>query len=168
MAIEPVAPERIVIAQDFGLKNVDYIAIACREAGVPFPVACALFEKESKGINQWGNDEDGFFRELPPEFLVTKSTFEVFEYYVMELGRKSNGVGPAQITWKGFFPDMRKRGLWPWNVHDNMLYGLELLHLYKAKLGATWETAGTAYNGQKSYGIDLAEKVNEWRERLRQ
>lgn len=165
--VAPVARWRIRTATDFGLANAEVIAQACREARVPFYVACALFEKESKGRNVWGNDKGGMFADLPADLLVTKGGYEIFEYYVVELNRTSNGVGPAQITWRGFFPDMRKKGLKPWDVHDNMLYGLQLLYLYKQEKGATWEDAGTAYNGAESYGIDFMMKVVEWKKRLR-
>jgi hypothetical protein len=167
--VNPVSPERIEIAMLHGLHNVPTMALACREAEVPFFVACALFEKESKGKPVWGNDEGGVFKELPdddPAFYVTKATFKIFEYYVFDLGRTSNGVGPAQITWKGFFPDMKAKGLKPWNIHHNMLYGLQLLHDYKNVHGATWEDAGTKYNGAKSYGVDFAAKVREWKQRF--
>lgn len=156
---------RIQIAVDHGCVNVQPMMLASAAADVPFPVACALFTKESYGgKNIWGNDENGMFSSLPEDFLVTKGAFEVFEWYVVEAElRTSNGVGPGQITWKGFFPDMRAKGLRAWVPLDNMTYGLELLHDYKAKAGATWEDAGTAYNGHRSYGIDFAEKVREFR-----
>lgn len=164
--MNPVSETRIQAAEDFGLRNADQIALACREAGVPFFVACALFEKESGGRNLWGNDVGGMFADLPNDWLVTKGAFEIFEFYVVTKQQTSNGVGPAQITWRGFFPDMRAKGLKPWVPHDNMLYGLQLIHDYKNVKGATWEDAGTKYNGARSYGEDFAEKVAEWKNRL--
>lgn len=164
--MEPVTDKRIKIAEEFGLENVPAAAEACRNAGVPFFVACALLEKESMGRNVYGNDVGGVFTDLPSSFRVNRGNFEVFEYYVVKRGKASNGVGPAQITWRGFFPDMRKKGLKPWRPYDNMLYGFGLLALYKAEHGATWEDAGTKYNGARSYGVDFAKKVREWKTRL--
>lgn len=164
--LAPVSPERIQIARDYGLANVPSAAKACREAGIPFYVACALLEKESGGNNVWGNDPGGMFSELPSDFRVTESTFRIFEYYVVMLGRQSNGVGPTQITWRGFFEDAKKKGLALWHPYDNMIYGFGLLALYRAQEGTTWEDAGTKYNGSKAYGKDFAEKVRAWRKRL--
>jgi hypothetical protein len=163
----PILPlRRIRIATKFGLHDALTIARAARKAEVPYFVACALFEKESMGRNIWGNDVGGTFEELPFGWEVTKGAYEIFEYYVVTLKAASNGVGPAQITWRGFFQDMRIKGLQPWKPYHNMLYGLQLLHDYKNVHGATWEDAGTRYNGARSYGVDFAAKVREWRERF--
>jgi hypothetical protein len=165
----PILPLRkIRIATQFGLENATTIALAARKAEVPLAVASALFEKESMGRNIWGNDRGGVFEPLPFGWQVTKAGYEIFEHYVVVLGYTSNGCGPAQITWRGFFPDMRAKGLKPWRPYDNMLYGLQLLHDYKNVHGATWEDAGTKYNGARSYGIDFAEKIREWRTRYRE
>lgn len=162
----PVSDRRIQIATDHGIHNADILAVAAREAGVPYNVACALMQKESGGLNLWGNDAGGMFNELPADITVTKGGYEVFEYYVVHLGHTSNGVGPCQITWRGFFEDMRAKGLKPWDVHDNMVYGLGLLALYRAKGDHTWEYVGEKYNGSKSYGISFAQFVAEWKARF--
>lgn len=158
-----VRAQRIAVAKSFGLSNVDAIANAAIEVGFPFYAACALFEKESMGRNCYGHDKGGALSgfELP----VTKDNYAVFRWLVFEKGQVSNGVGPAQITFKGYFLDMEKKGLKPYDVHDNMVYGLTILLAHYAK-EKTWQGAGTRYNGAESYGIDLAKRVNQWRQRF--
>jgi hypothetical protein len=161
----PVSEARIQVAKDFGLENVDEIAITCREANVSFSVACALFQKESGGRNVYGHDAGGALSGF--EKRVTKGNFEVFYWLVFDKGQTSNGVGPAQITWKGFFTDMLEKKLKPWNVHDNMLYGLQLLRSHYDANGKSWKAAGARYNGAEAYGVDLEKKIGEWKTRFK-
>lgn len=171
--MSPVSRRRRTLAEDHGLVNVDQIAITCREAGVPFFVACALFSKESSGRNVYGHDVGGALSgfELP----VNRHNFAVFRWMVLEHGHLSNGVGPSQITYAGsvtngkrsggYFKVMEDKGLEPWDVHDNMLFGLQILKGHYDRLG-TWEAAGTAYNGKASYGADLADRIADWKKLL--
>lgn len=170
----PVAAWRIAKAEERGLVNVDQIALACREAGVPFYVACALFEKESGGRNVYGHDVGGALSGFPLE--VNRDNFAVFRWLVVEKGALSNGVGPSQITYAGslhgsrrdggYFRVMESDGLKPWDVHDNMLFGLQILRGHKDRTG-TWRAAGTAYNGRESYGVDLEHRIEDWRKLLK-
>jgi len=163
MDTPPVTAERIGIAKDFGLWNVDDAAIACREAGLPFWAACALLQKESMGRNVYGHDEGGALAGFPHE--VNFDNWLVFEWLITMEGQTSNGVGPTQITWKGFFFDMERKGLKPWVPLDNMEYGFGLLASLREAEG-TWEKAGTRYNGRESYGADFLVKCREWKQRL--
>ena len=158
----PVSDARIQVAYGYGLHNVDHIAATCREAGVPFHVACALFEKESMGRNVYGHDKGGALSGFP--YPVSRENYRVFIWLVRN-GQTSNGVGPAQITWPGFFSLMLDDDLKPWDIHDNMRFGLDLLRSYHDFTG-TWQGAGTKYNGAEAYGVDLAKKVGEWKGRL--
>lgn len=177
-APNPVPAEKIAIARSYGLVNVSALATASRRAGVPFAVACALMSKESGGHNVYGHDRGGVFSTSDgpvviagvtyhryTDIEVTALNYALFQWKVAA-GARSNGVGPAQITWPGFFPDMLEQRLKPWRVQDNMTYGLGLLALYKAKEGATWEDAGTAYNGSRDYGVDFHRLCRIWRTRL--
>ncbi len=161
---EPVTAERIQVAKDFGLVNVDQIAITCREVGIPFFAACALFEKESMGRNVYGNDFGGALAGFPD--MVNQSNFRVFWWLVNNKGQTSNGVGPSQITSKGLLIEMRKRELMAWDVHDNMFFGLELLWGFFQDT-KSWIEAGTKYHGTgDNYGVDLKMKVDDWKFRL--
>lgn len=168
-----VTKTRVAAAARF-ISNADVAAKACRVAGLPFFVACALLEKESKGRNVYGHDAGGALAgfELP----VNKGNFEVFRWLVIEQGQTANGVGPCQITYAGsrrkdgtrdggYFRQMEERGLDAWDPYDNMLFGFGLLagH-YEAK--GSWEAAGTAYNGASAYGKDLAARIKVWKDRL--
>lgn len=155
--------QKLELAQRHGLSNTKHILAACREAKLPFYAACALMEKESRGRNVYGNDSGGTFAGAP--FGVNKYNWVVFRWLVITKGARSNGVGPAQLTYKGFFTDMEAQGLKPWEPHDNMLYGFRLLKKYKNERG-TWEGAGTAYNGSSTYGREFADIVEKWRRRV--
>ena len=160
--VAPVTKGRIAIAAKT-LANADVAAVACRKAGLPFYSACALLEKESGGKNIYGNDKGGVLSGFPGE--VNADNFAAFRWEVVERGRTSNGVGPAQITYRGFFVDMAKQGLRPWVPADNMLYGFRLLKAHY-DAGGSWIAAGELYNGARTYGIDLSKKVDEWKQRL--
>jgi hypothetical protein len=160
---KPVSERRKGIAVQYGLHNVECIALVCREAGVPFYVACALFEKESGGRNIYGHDAGGALSGFPLD--VCEGNYGVFEWLVFTKGQTSNGVGPSQITYKGFFTQMKAQGLKPWDVHDNMLFGLKTLGGYFAQYGS-WTEAGHHYNGATVYGVDLAHKIEIWKQRF--
>lgn len=159
--MKPVAKRRIRIAREHGIRNADIAARACREAGLPFYVACALLEKESHGQNIYGHDAGGALAGYPGP--VTESSYDVFEWLVKNTAYNSNGVGPCQITWFPYFARMKNEGLKPWDVHDNMLFGFRLLkgHLDAAK--GNYVAAGRSYNGATSYGIDLSHRVQKWK-----
>lgn len=167
---------KIAKAESRGLANVDHIAVACREAGVPFYVACALFTKESGGRNVYGHDAGGALSGFPNN--VTRDNFLVFRWLVIEKGALSNGVGPSQITYAGslkngrrdggYFREMESQGLDPWDVHDNMLKGLMILKGHYLRSGKSWRAAGTAYNGRTEYGIDLEKRIADWKSYLSQ
>lgn len=160
---KPVTPKRIKIATQHGIANAEVAAEVCREVGLPFFVACALLEQESMGRNVYGHDAGGAMSGFPDP--VNFGNWRVFRWLVIDKGQTSNGVGPCQLTYKGFFLDMEKQGLKPWRVRDNMLYGFRLLKGYHDKNG-NWILSGQAYNGSRAYGEDLNVKIKEWKRRL--
>jgi len=170
---KPVAPWRVEAAKKAGIQNAELAARACRKAGLPFWVACALLEKESHGRNVFGHDSGGAGPHGQP---VTKERFQDF-YRKVLAGATSNGVGPCQITWAGslqngkrdggYFNQMIRMGLDPWDPEENMVFGFALLRSHYNRLGDSWEKAGTAYNGSPDYGRDFLAKVKVWRDRLK-
>lgn len=150
------------VAEAFGLSNVDAAIEAATEAGLPLAAAFALMEMESNGRNIWGGDVGGYFSGKKGE--VTEADYRTFRKAI-DGGAKSNGVGPLQITWKGFFPDAEKQGLQLWVPRDNFLYGFRLCESYHKKFG-DWLTVGTRYNGKAAYGKTFARRVGEWAKRL--
>jgi len=174
--MEPVTEERIGIAKEFGLDNVEDAALACRssEPPLPFWAACALLQKESGGRNVYGHDVGGALSGFP--LPVNQGNWQAFRWLVLEKGQTPNGVGPCQITYAGpakdgrrdggYFRQMEERGLRPWVPLDNMTFGFGLLAGHRERLG-TWRDAGSAFNGSTTYGDDLLKKINEWRVRLK-
>lgn len=159
-----VSKQKIEIATRFGLHNAAILANATREVGgISYAAACALMEKESWGANVFGHDAGGA---MSGAGEVTLEKWREFRHLVVDLGHTSNGVGPSQITYSGFFPAMEHLGLKPYDVHDNMLYGLRLIRGYWLTHGHSWTAAGTAYNGALVYGQDLKVKVAQWHLRL--
>jgi hypothetical protein len=152
-------------ARAAGLHNVRPLAIASTRSRLPFYAACALMEKESGGRNIYGHDRGGVFT-IDGTKPVTRENWLEFRRLVVEQGRTSNGVGPAQITYRGFFPLMEAAGLRPWVPVDNMLFGCRLLRGYFYEGGESWVYAGRRYNGAEAYGVDLARRVSAWRSRL--
>lgn len=159
---------RITIASTL-LSNAQTAAVACRDAEIPYAVGCALLEQESNGRNIYGHDEGGALSGYPGQ--VNEENFRVFYWMVFSKGVKSNGVGPCQITYKGYFQQMAVAGLDPWKPYDNMLFGFRLLKAYYTQFGS-WEKAGAAYNGgvtfpDAEYGKEFKAKLNVWRARFK-
>lgn len=156
-----VTTDQIAKVKAAGFVNVGHIANACDATGCMFYLAVAMIEKESKGRNVYGHDAGGALSDFPKP--VNQHNFEVFEWLVFIKGQTSNGVGPAQLTSKGFFTQMRDQELKPWDPADNIFFGVKLLHNYykagRQTLGVrdSIRYAGTKYNGAKVYGDSLLE-----------
>jgi hypothetical protein len=110
----------------------------------------------------YGHDAGGALSGYPE--VVDESNFKVF-LWLLAKGQTSNGVGPCQITWPGYFTDMANKGLHAWRPLDNMTYGFGILAKHYAA-SRNWIKAGESYNGSYAYGVDLAEKVMAWRHRF--
>lgn len=162
-----VTADQIAKAKAAGLKNVDIAARVADETGNKFYHLCALLEKESMGRNVYGHDAGGALSGFPEE--VNLYNFDVFLWLVFKKGQTSNGVGPMQLTFKGFFTDMKAKGLKPYDVHDNMLYGARLwLGYYRQYRVQGYDRddsikkAGTRYNGSAAYGDRLLVIMDKW------
>jgi hypothetical protein len=183
--------QKVAIAEKFGLVNVRPMYRAARRVGIPFRVACALYEKESGGRNIYGHDEGGALSTNGRMVTVSGVTYGVganipvtpqnFGVFLLKIGAgaKSNGVGPSQITYAADLPDGRTGGYFrqmmddenldPADPEDNMVKGLSILwgHWMAQRKPRSWVVAGRAYNGRLSYGVDLAAKIVKWRLRFR-
>jgi hypothetical protein len=162
-----VTASQITKAKAQALQNVDTAARVANETGNKFYHLCALLEKESMGKNVYGHDAGGALSGFNK--TVNQGNYEVFEWLVFTKGQTSNGVGPLQLTYKGFFTDMKKQGLKPWDVHDNMAYGAKLwLTYYKEARHSglnrddAIRKAGARYNGSASYGERLLVIMDKW------
>ena len=99
-----------------GLANADLIVQAASATGLPLPILAAMVQKESGGQNVYGHDAGGVYSTLygsvtvegvtygkGANIPVTQSNFAEFRRQVIDNGKTSNGVGPCQITYWGFF-----------------------------------------------------------------
>lgn len=162
-----VSADQIAKAKAAGLQNVDIAARVADETGNKFYHLLALLEKESGGRNIYGHDSGGALSGFPKE--VNQGNYEVFRWLVLTKGQNSNGVGPMQLTFKGFFTDMERGYLKPWDVHDNMFYGARLWRNYYRTYrdeGLSRDEsivkAGTDYNGSAAYGERLLILMDKW------
>ena len=162
-----VSSDQIAKAKATGLQNVESAARIANETGNKFYHLCALLEKESGGQNVYGHDAGGALSGFPKP--VNEHNYEVFRWLVFDKGQTSNGVGPMQLTFKGFFTDMEKQGLRPWDAYENITYGAKLwLRYYRAARngGDTRDqaivSAGKQYNGSAAYGDRLLVIMDKW------
>jgi hypothetical protein len=154
------------------LENVDAAWKAAQTAGAPAYLVFALLEKESMGKNIYGHDAGGVFSG-PGQKTVTQTNFEEFYRRVVVNRERSNGVGPLQITYRGFFPEMKAQGLRAWVPYDNILFGTRLFmgyfNTYRNRGNSVDESirlAGIKYNGATAYGSRLLEIARKWRARV--
>lgn len=169
-----------------GLVNTDLIVQAASATGVPLAVLAAMVEKETGGKNIYGHDVGGVFSTLygsvtvegvtyaqGANIPVTQSNFAEFRRQVIDNGKTSNGVGPCQITYWGFFAQNPTYEFW--DTLQNLKFGADLIKSYLAgdTSDASISAAGARYNGGTTpngtalaYGADLLTKTNAWRARL--
>ena len=156
-----------------GLANADLIVQAASTTGLPLAILAAMIEKESGGKNIYGHDAGGVFSVAGQNVEVTQANFTEFRRRVVDGGEKSNGVGPSQVTYRGYwtaYPD------YPfWEPLANLKFGATLLLdlLDGDTSDASISSAGAHYNGGTSpnekalaYGADLLTKTITWRARL--
>jgi hypothetical protein len=167
-----VTAEQIKIAKDHGMREVDLIARCCNETGVRFYIALAMLEKETGTCrNVYGHDAGGALSGFPG--AVNKDNYAVFRWLIFTKGQTSNGVGPSQLTFKGFFTDMEGKGLKPYDIHDNISYGIKLIYSYyrdgrdrlNKSVTESLRYAGTRYNGASAYGDRFLDVALKWKER---
>jgi hypothetical protein len=164
-----VSAVQIIAAQAKGLINVTGLAKACDTLKFPFYLAATILDKETDGRNIFGHDKGGAFSDpTGANIEVTEERYREFRRLI-DGGMTSNGVGPMQITWKGYFPVMEADGLKPWIPADNILFGVSILAA-SLKVGldqgltlekAFWNTA-KSYNGNASYADDAVTRARTW------
>ncbi|MBF4549660.1 hypothetical protein [Pseudoclavibacter sp. VKM Ac-2888] len=151
-----------------GVQNAAAIVRAAKAVGLEVAIAAAIIQKESNGANIYGHDRGGVFSSIglgkPADNRVTEQNFRDFARRVAN-GETSNGVGPAQITYPGYFPQAEREGFKLWLAEDNIRFGLRIFASHLRGTGDIVE-AGRAYNGARQYGVDLANMVAGWRRRL--
>lgn len=183
MAKPNPTPERQGIAAQFGMRNVPAIAQASIATGLPFWLTLALIEQESGGLNVYGHDEGGV-NTVKGNLEVTPENFLMFFNKVVLHGQKSNGVGPAQITYAGsvhpqtgmrnggYFRLMFSQGLKPWEPVDNITFGAQTFKVFweaarrDVALAATRYNAGASATTVNKYGLEVQQRGLRWRARF--
>lgn len=175
-----VSGDAVAIAKQH-LNLADDAWRIAQKIGLPFYILCAVLEKEGWNIggkvgghNIYGHDVGGVFS-LPGGGIkyVTKENYAEFYRRVVVNGERSNGVGPMQLTFRGFFPDLKAQGLQGHIAEDTMLYGARLFLSYfrnARSQGASEReairVAGVRYNGAMAYGDRLLVIADKWKERV--
>lgn len=156
-------PSEIKIAKSYPLYNVEEMEQAARDVGVPFYIACTLFEMESKGRMIMGSDLNGTLTGFPGPF--SEGQFDVFYWLVVTKAKPANGYGACQVTHRNYLKDIKSKNIAIWDIYTNMRYGLNILkgHYDNYK---SWETAFRLYNGKQSYADTAVRKMGEWKKRL--
>lgn len=169
-------PTQVDVLRYNKIFNPEALIAAAAITGVPLPVAAAFADKESDGLNIYGHDVGGTFSQPGQNITVTATNFADFYHKVVDLKQKSNGVGPMQITYRGYFPQAKTAGYKLWIPFDNFRFALKMIikpaldryakdSYQLAKVGTLYN-AGSLSGGITAYGRDLATKVTIWQKRL--
>jgi hypothetical protein len=182
-----VTASQVKRVQEAGFQNVSAMAAACDETKCPFYLAVAMFDKESNGANIYGHDKGGAMNYPGESVQVTRDSYAVFRWLVDKgipvqqpdgslkiVKYGPNGIGPGQITHPDLVARIKSQGLDIVNPADNILFSTKLLYGYyrygrdEKKLGVrdSIKYAGTRYNGNPDYGVDLLEQALKWKERV--
>ena len=155
----------VSILEQAGVANATAIVAASNASGLPLGVAVGMIMKETGGSNIYGHDAGGACYGWGE---VTEDNFRNSFLPVVLAGGTSNGVGPTQITYPGYFrqnPDYA----W-WDPYWNCLFGFNLLkghcagdysHDGLARAGSIYNS-GTATGSYSTYGTSFADLAAEW------
>lgn len=138
---------------------------AADDVGLHWAVALGLADQESNCTNVYGHDAGGAcsgWGEVTRDNFLNHFLPAVLDW------ETSNGVGPTQVTYNGYFINEPDRA-W-WDPHESSVVGLSILRDY---LGGDYSAdsirrAGSRYNcGNESdqywgYGESLLQHVNSW------
>lgn len=156
------------IMSNAGIANAQHIIRAANDTGLPLGIAVALIVKESSGQNIYGHDAGGA---MWGRGVVTRENFLNEFLPAVLAGHVSNGVGPCQITYPGYFKQNRDYPFW--DVYSNCCFGFRIMNGYLHG-DYTWQNlyaAGARYNsgsptGAPAYGNSFADLACSWTDRL--
>lgn len=127
-----------------------------QRAGVPLEHALTLLDLESSGgMNVYGRDA---VKCGPVGGEVTAENYATYKARRDECGQQ--GVGPMQLTFRGFQDEADRRG-GAWIPRVNLQVGLESFAGDYVRIGA-WG-AYRAYNGRDTYANDAMVRAEMWR-----
>jgi hypothetical protein len=156
-----------VLAKHGTQRAAEVVELAAA-AGLELAAAATLLEKESGGgHNVWGHDNVATGGHYVKGAEVTEQAYRNYKAD-RDRGRiGSQGVGPTQLTFKGFQDRADQRGgCFHWRV--NCAVGFEILAEHIRRLGT--RDGFRAYNGTgpaaERYADDAMGKLAAWRSRL--
>jgi hypothetical protein len=186
---DAVMRERLIdIVRRQGVHNARAVLRGIERAGIPIAAGLAMVQHESQGQNIYGHDSGGTYStaggpvilqgnrySMNSNIEVTPTNFSIFLIKIIA-GAKSNGVGPAQVTYAGELPDgrsggyfrqMLERRLMPWDAGHNVEFGCWLLAQNWDRTH-DWVRAFGHYNGgttpNLTYGNAVLHRMQRWQE----
>lgn len=157
-------------ASGYQLSPIQAAALrAADRVGCPWWAALAMLWQETgeRGANIFGHDAGGAYCGGGE---VTEAKFRDF-YNMIRNGATSNGVGPAQITYPGYFFNDPDRA-W-WDPEQSFEVGARLIRDYINAEGDSYEAlkrvgsrynSGTAFGTYDTYGQSFSDKCRSWYE----
>lgn len=148
-----------------GIVNPIIAYQEAKRAGLEFAVLCAVLMKETAGgHNVFGHDGGG--APCAGWGLVTASKYRQYVALFIR-ARVAQGVGPMQLTYRGFQTLADKAG-GCWKVRPNIRVGAEILakdikHSSGADYNGKIWNALRAYNGSAAYADSVLQGVKYWR-----
>lgn len=150
-----------------GMSNAAALVEACARVGLPVYVGAAFAQHESNGQNIYGHDVGGA---MCGAGQVTEGNYRQFLTLVRG-GHRSNGVGPMQITYPGYFKPNTPEVANLWQPLYNFIFGFKII---KGYLGSNYSPsnlniAGQRYNsgkpnGAPQYGALTVQLAQKWLE----
>jgi hypothetical protein len=156
-----------VLAKHGTQRAAEVVELAAA-AGLELAAAATLLEKESGGgRNVWGHDNVKTGGHYVKGAEVTEEAYRNYKAARDRGQVGSQGVGPTQLTFKGFQDRADQRGgCFDWRV--NCAVGFEILADHIRRLGT--RDGFRAYNGSgpaaEAYAKDAMGKLAAWQSRL--
>jgi len=151
----------VEIARANGVVIPEIAWDASRAVGVPYWATCAfLIQESSGGHNIFGHDSGCPFYGAG---TVTEAKYKAFTVERDAQGR-SQGVGPMQLTWRGFQDQADAMG-GCWKPMINVTVGLKALKS-SIDAGKTWHEAARIYNGAEAYADQMDGRFELWKQLL--
>lgn len=157
---------QVSIISSNGLQNAQAIVNASSRTGVPLYILCAFVQHESNGANVFGHDGGGAYS---GGGTVTQAKYNDF-LRMVRAGHTSNGVGPMQITYPGYFKPQTTEVANLWQPEANIVFGANII---KGYLGGNYSDAnlnraGQIYNsgranGAPAYGSLTVQFCHKWK-----
>ena len=151
--------EEAIIAGGILPERAGIIIREALRTGLPLAMACVMRMKESEGgRNIYGHDRGACSNFPGRNVEVTRENYQEYLACVRN-GGKRNGVGPDQLTWRGYQEEADRRG-GCWRPEINIAVGSEILAGHYKRHGA-WE-AFKRYNGKPIYADQAIAMLPRW------